>query len=273
MKPSFHNWADDGRLKGLVLLVLTLGAVALMSYTYLSIKQAKYADSYGPTTISVDGKGEVTKVPDVATFSFSVYAEAKEPAAAQNASAEKVNAILVYLKEQGVAEADIKTQSYFLSPKYRPQPPFPMDVEIREEIMPIGYTDDSTDIIGYTADQNIMVKVRDTAKAGDLIAGVGERGATNVGSLAFTIDDDTNAKAEARAKAVAAAKEKAQQLADILGVRLVRLTGFWEETGGYPMYDKGYGDDMVRSDGAASPDMPVGENTVTSAVNLTYEIR
>lgn len=260
MKPSFHNWAEDRRLKGLVLLVLALAAVALVSYTYLSVKQAKYADSYGPTTISVDGKGEVTRVPDVATFSFVAHAEEDDAVTAQKTAATVSNGIVAYLKENGIAETDIKTSGYDLSERYACE---------EEDACPF----ERTKLAGYSVGQTVQVKVRDTNRAGDLIAGVGERGATSISGLTFTLDDDRSAKAEARAKAVADAKEKAQHLADILGVRLIRLTGFWEETGGYPMYDKGYGGDMMRPEDAVSPDMPVGENTVTSAVNLTYEIR
>lgn len=262
MNPSFHDWAGDKRLKGLVLLVLALGAIALASYTYLSIKSGKYIYS-GPTTISVRGVGEVTIKPNIASFSFNVHTEAVEPAAAQARSAEVSNAVIAYLKEHGVAEADIKTLSYNLSPRYRPA-----SASMTMPVNPFI----PQDIIGYTIDQYVKVKVRDTNNAGALIAGVGERGATDVSGLEFTIDDDTNAKAEARAKAVADAKEKAQQLADALGVRLVRLSGFWEDEGYYPMEEK-YGREIMVDDALIAPDLPIGENTITLVVNLSYEIR
>lgn len=270
MNPSFQEWAGDRRLKGLVLLVLALAAVALLSYTYLSVKQGKYVNNYGPTTISVRGVGAVTKIPDVATFSFTVHAEEKDPASAQKVAAEASNAIIAYLKENGIADIDIKTLNYNLSPRYD----YSADVLCAESgtrFCPPGLQV----IDGYNVDQTVQVKVRDTSKAGDLITGVGERGATDISGLAFTIDDDSNAKAEARAKAVADAKGKAKQLADTLGVRLVRLSGFYEEEGGgpYPMYDKAYGGDMMVGSAPVAPNVPVGENTIIATVNLTYEIR
>ncbi|MBI4086804.1 SIMPL domain-containing protein [Candidatus Kaiserbacteria bacterium] len=275
MQPSFHDWAGDKRLKGLVFVVLALGALALVSYAYYAYKSSQYIYT-GPTTISVRGVGEVTRVPDIAMFTFSVQAEAENPEAAQKKSADAVNLITAYLKENGVAEADYKTVNYSLYPRYRDMPVvsstapgLPM-----MEIMPPGYDYTESTVVGYTADQAIEVKVRDTAKAGALIAGVGERGATNVSGLRFTLDDDSDAKAEARAEAVADAKKKALQLADTLGVRLTRLSGFWEEDGGgYPMYDQAYGAEASAPKAMAVPDIPPGENTITSAVNLTYEIR
>ena len=275
MKPSFHEWATDQRLKGLVLGVLLLAVLALASYTYLTVKQAKYADNmYGPTTISVTGKGEVVQTPDVAKFSFSVQAEADSPETAQKESADAINTIVAYLKESGVAEADIKTTGYNLWPRYRdmPTPVYYGDDIPMMEVMPPTYDYNEDTVIGYTVEQTIEVKVRDTAQTGNLIAGVTDRGATNMSGLQFTLDDDSSAKAEARAKAVADAKEKAQQLADTLGVRLVRLQGFWEEEGGgYPMYD-GYGGGIMER-AAVLPELPPGENMITSVVNLTYEIR
>lgn len=262
MSTSFGEWAQDSHFKWLVFAILFLVAAALIAYTYLTLKEARYVYS-GPTTISVRGVGEVTRIPDVATFTFAVEAQAENPAAAQEQSAAATNDILAYLSEQGVAEEDIKTVGYNLAPRYEySQEP------CRANFCPPG----RSELVGYTVHQTVEVKVEDTETAGTLIAGVGERGATNVSSLTFTVDEDDEAKAEARAAAVAEAKEKAKQLADTLDVRLVRLTGFWEEEGGYyPMYGRG-GEESFDA-AVTTPQLPSGENTITSVVNLSYEIR
>lgn len=276
MKPSFHEWAADRRLKGLVLLVLALASIALIAYTYYSYKSAQYIYT-GPTTISVRGEGKVTRVPDVAMFTFGVEAQASSPEAAQKKSADAINTITAYLKENGIAETDYKTIDYTVYPRYRNDvEPVPMGVGAYEmgapmmEVMPPDYDYRENEIIGYTAVQTIEVKVRDTDTAGSLIAGVGERGATNVSGLRFTLDDSTEAKMEARAKAVEDARKQAAQLAQTLGVRLTRLSGFWEEEGYYPM-DAGYGGPMMER--GMAPEVSAGENTITSVVNLTYEIK
>jgi len=265
MNASFSEWAGDSRLKNLVLIVLLLVAAGLVAYTYLAVKQARYVYS-GPTTVSVRGVGEVTRIPDIATFSFGVLAEAKDPTTAQTQSAERANAIIAYLSEQGIADVDVKTTSYNLSPKYE---------YIQGQCQGNFCAPGRQNLVGYTVNQMMTVKVRNTETAGTLIGGVGERGATNVSSIQFTVDDDSEAKAEARAEAVADAKAKAKELAKTLDVRLVKLVGFWEEEGGgYPMYyDKGYGGDAMMSEASVAPSLPSGENTVMSAVNLTYEIR
>lgn len=250
-----------------VLLVLALVGVvvALAAYAHLALQQAEYTNM-GPTTINVRGEGEVLARPDIGQFTFAVRAEGDDAVTAQETSAEGMNAIIAYLTEQGVAENDIKTTNYSLNPQYR----------YEERICPANsYCPPGEQILdGYEVSQMVEVKVRDLDMSGDLISGVGERGATNISGLQFTIDDESELKAQARAAAIEEAKEKARQLADDLDVRIVRMIGFYEEEGYYPKHSYGMGGDMMMQEAAVrNPDMPTGENEITSVVNITYEIK
>ena len=254
-------------MRFLAALVMVMLIFALGAFAKNASKQDKI-DQWGPTTINVRGEGEILAKPDIGSFSFSVMAEGADASEAQTASAEKMNAILSYLSDEGVAEEDVKTQNYNLNPKYRWEP----------EFCPAGgFCNRERVTDGFEVNQSVMVKVRDLDAAGDLISGVGERGATNISSLQFTIDDMDTLQAEAREAAIADAKAKAEELADDLGVRLKRIRGFYEE-GGYPMP---YGGDMMEravmsmdmDDGAVAPSLPSGENTIRSTVNITYEIK
>jgi uncharacterized protein YggE len=247
-----------------------VGAIcALGSYAYYTLKQSEGVYT-GATSINVVGEGEVQVKPDLGMFSFSVLAEGKDAVEAQKLSAEKINAIIAAMKEGGVEEKDIKTTNYNLAPKYA-----------YEEVACAWGTycpPSNPKIIGYEVSQMVEIKVRDLAKAGDLISKAGEKGATNMSNLQFTVDDEQVSKAEAREKAIADAKEKAKKLADDLGVRLVKMTSFYEQDGGYypmPMYE-GYGGDMMAKSASfdsISPQMPIGENTVKVIVNMTYEVK
>lgn len=251
-------------VKALAILILLGVLTSLFAYTKLTLREAEYGQ-YGMTTINVRGEGEVLAKPDIGTFSFSVMAEADDAAGAQTSSAEKTNAILDHLKGSGVEEKDIKTSSYSLNPRYR----------YENVSCPAGsYCPPSNPVIdGYEVTQSVTVKVRNLDAAGDLISGVGERGATNISGLSFTIDDESNLKAEARAAAIADAQEKAEILADELGVKLVRVMGYYEEEG-YRPYDSYGGDAMmsVRSE-AATPSFPTGESSTKTVVNITYEVK
>ncbi|MBY0294197.1 SIMPL domain-containing protein, partial [Patescibacteria group bacterium] len=119
-------------------------------------------------------------------------------------------------------------------------------------------------------------KVRDTAKAGDLLAGVGGKGATEVSGLNFTFDNPDAVQDEARNEAIADAKEKAEVLAKQLGVSLVRVTAFNESGSGYPrpmMYSAMDSYGKAGAVAQVAPEISVGQNQVTNDVSVTYEIR
>ena len=245
-------------------------AVFLFVLTVSALKEWRFIGSGVPATntISVSGEGEVFAVPDIATFSVSVQEEAKEVQDAQEVATKKTNDIIAFLKGEGVEEKDIKTADYSVYPQYD----YLQDV-CREGYCPPG----RQELRGYQVSQTLTVKVRDTERAGELLAGVGSLGASNVSGLSFTIDDEDALQAEARALAIADAQTKAQELADQLGVKLVRVTGFYENDYGYPApYAYGLGgDSAVRAESVklSAPELPAGENKFVSNVNVTYEIR
>jgi uncharacterized protein YggE len=246
-------------------LVLALAVLALASYAMLNLKMSSTMYPM-PTNISVTGEGEASAVPNVGQFSFSVMAEGKTAAEAQEASGTKINEILAYLKEQGVEDKDVKTSGYNLNPKYR----------YNERMCAFGAYCPPSDPVqdGFEVSQTVEVKVRDTAKSGALIAGVGEKGATNLSGLNFIVDDLTAVKAEAREKAIVDAKQKSEKLASDLGVKIVRMTSYYENEGYYgaPMYAKA---EMSADAGGdfGGAEMPVGENETTVQVNLSYEVK
>lgn len=247
-------------------LVGVMAIVALGAYTYSTMKEAKYLYQ-GPTTISVTGIGEVTAKPDLTTFNFTIEAKEADAKTAQNKVAEIEAGILTYLKESGVEEKDIKTDNFNQSPQYE----YPQSVCTQWSCPPAG----EPKLIGYQVSETVTVKVRDAGKAGELIANVGSKGATNISGVTFTIDNDEVQKAEARKLAIADAKQKAEVLAKDLGVRLVRMNGYWEEQNGMPM-PYGAGADMMKSarvmEAPQAVQMPSGENTFTAQVNISYEI-
>lgn len=256
------------------IIVATLGVMAILAVAGAvahMLNLISYEPSY--TTINVEGVAEVTAVPDIGSFRFTVEAEADDVAQAQKLSGEKINDIMGYLKEEGgVDEKDIKTTGYNAQPRY----------EYRRENCTTGFGCDSERVLmGYTVTQNVQVKVRDTEKAGELIGGVGGRGATNMSGLSFEVDDLEALKEEARLLATADAKEKAERLADELDVRLGDVMNFHDGGNGYPMpsmlesrvlmMDDAYGGDMEEK--AFAPEIAVGEDTITARVTITYQIK
>lgn len=251
-------------LGGLLILMVMF---ALGSYASLNYEKIKYADTT-PATIVVTGEGEALAVPDIGQFSFAVEAEADDAATAQTESGTKVNDILAYLEEQGIEEKDIKTRNYNLYPRYRWE----------ERVCTAGSYCPPGDRVqdGFTVTQTIEVKVRDTEAAPGLIAGVGERGATNISNLRFTVDDTAELESEAREAAIVDAKKQAALLAKQLGVQIVRLADY-SEGGGYQPYYREMATMADAPDGLGGgfggAELPVGEEATSVTVTLRYEVR
>ena len=249
-----------------------VGVLLAVFLAVVSIKQFKSIGYVGKDTpifnsISVNGKGEEVSIPDVATFSFGVTETNKQVAVAQEAATKRINAALDALKKAGVAEKDIKTTSYAINPHY----------EYNQGVCTqYGCPGGKSVLTGYDVSQNVEVKVRDLTKAGEIFSTIGALGVDTVNNLAFSIDDIETVKAKARAKAIADAQVKAKELSKQLGVRLVRITSFYDSSDDVNnpyLYARG-GDMMAMSaEVKAVPQIPTGEQEVVSRVTVTYEIK
>jgi uncharacterized protein YggE len=219
-------------------------------------------DNLSKDTITFTGKGEVVVKPNIATVSFGVTAENLDVAKAQTEATTKMNNIIDMLKTKGVAEKDIKLTNYNIYPRY-------------DYISARLYPYDGKQVLAaYVVSQSVEVKIRDISKAGEILTGVGEFGVTDVGGLIFTVDNEEVVKDQARDLAIEDAKAQAKTLAKSLGVRLVKITSF-SENGNYPIYyemNKSMALGIGGGD-AAVPQVPMGENKITSNVSITYEIR
>jgi uncharacterized protein YggE len=261
-----NNFFSTSYNRTLATLALVFLVIALASYAYYTIRQSEYM-YMGPTTISVSGEGEVMATPDIGKFSFTVSESAEDSAIAIKNSGEKVSAILAALKEAGVEEKDIKTEYYNLYPKYK----------YVNQVCPVGtYCPGEQVADGFEVTQNIAVKVRDLDKTGTMLSLASEKGATNLSSLEFTIDDTDALKELARADAIKDAKAKAEELAASLDVKLIKMVGYFEdENMPTPYFNYGMGGDMMMKSESSSfiPEVPVGENITKSRVTLTYQIK
>lgn len=261
---------EDQKIKKSIVITLGLLSLFLLAQTVGEVKSYRYIGSYpsSPSQISVSGKGEVVGIPDIATFSFSVTEESLLVSEAQTEAAKKINAILAYLKKNGVSEKDITNSGYNIYPRYE------TDVRVMSPTIYPPYPTGKQRLAAYVVTQTITVKVRQLKDAGKLLSGIGEQGATDISGLTFDFDKRDEIVKEARDKAIKEAREEAAKLAKSLGVELVRITSY-SEGGYYPMYGKvmmaeAYG---RGGDAAVAPEIPVGEDKIISNVTITYEVK
>ncbi|MDQ2933350.1 MAG: SIMPL domain-containing protein [bacterium] len=251
-----------------------VGILLAVFLAVISVKELKSIGYVGKDTpvmnsISVNGKGETVSIPDIATFSFTVNETSKNVDDARKLATDKIDATLKAVKEQGVEDKDIKTISYSINPHW--------DYQGGSCAPNSGYCAPGKSVLtGYNVSQTIQVKIRKLENAGTIFAAVGSTKVENLNGLQFTIDDYEKVKAVARELAIKDAQAKAKQLAKQLGVRIVRITGYYDNSD-QPIY---YGREEMAMDGASvknqvssAPQVPLGEQEVVSNVTITYEIK
>jgi uncharacterized protein len=237
-------------------LLLVIGLVLVISLLLIGCETQETTGANGSqqTGVWVSGTGKVTAVPDVAILSLGVEAQEKTVKEAQSEAAAAMTAVVAALKTNGVADKDIQTQWYNISPVMK------WVEDTNEQIT-----------IGYKVSNMVTAKIRDISKAGTIIDAVAEAGGnlTRINSISFTVDDPTAYYNQAREKAMQDANAKAEQMATLAGITLGKPT-YISESGGYiptPYYLKDYAEG-----GSASTPISPGELDITLTVQVGYAI-
>jgi len=255
----------------LALLMVTLSVFLLVLIVSTAvdiqnkIKEGKYIGKELETRniITVSDTGEVYAKPDLAIATLSVVTEAKTVTKALSENTEKMNAVINFVKNQGVEDKDLKTTSFNIYPRYEYQ-------RIEIEIYP--YPPGKRVLVGYEVSQSLQVKIRNMEKIGQIVEGATDAGANQVSDLQFTIDKQDELKKQAREQAIEKSKAKAKELASQLGVNLVKITNFSESSVIPYYYDYALEKAEGIGGGGETPQVETGENKIEVTVSITYEI-
>ncbi len=240
--------------------------VFLAVSTLGSLKTLKQIDPVY-NSITVSGEGEIFAKPDVASFSFSVSANADTVEVAQGEVTKKMDSVLASIKALGIEDKDVKTTDYSIWPNYVYESTvctlqYPSTCPPSRQVQK-----------GYTVNHSVSVKIRNTEKSGEVLSAAGKDGVSNLSGLSFTVDDLDKIRDDARTMAIEQARKKAESLSKALGVKLVRVVSYSDGSDLYPMpyYAEAMGGDGVVP--SKAPSLPTGENQIRMVVNVTYEIR
>ncbi len=243
------------------------GIIALLAVAYGAVMYVRVYDrSIQPgsfRSFGVFGEGKAVVVPDVARFTFGVLSETanKDIAKLQTDNTVKMNKIIEVIKKAGVNAKDIKTENYNLSPRYQ-------YCTTRDGLCP------PAQIVGYSINQTVAVKVRDFSQIGPLLSAVVGAGATNISQVEFTVDDMEQVKNEARSEAITQARNQAKAIAKAGGFRVGKLLSLEENNGPIPYLadDKFSRSGVMETTVAQAPTIEPGQTEVKVNVVLRYEI-
>lgn len=203
-------------------------------------------------TISVSGTGEVAGVPDTLVTNLGVSVVRPSIDAATGDAAGLAQALIGALTSHGVAEQDIQTTNYSISPEY-------------------DYRANTQKLIGYRVTNTVSAKIRNLDTAGETIDAATSAGGSDVvvQGISFDIESNEDLVVSAREAAWNDALAKATQLADLAGVNLGKAVSIQETTtpSGPPIPYAA--SDMAG--GASTPIQP-GEQQVSVVIQVEFAI-
>lgn len=236
---------------------IVLGAVALVAASVMTIAawtdsgaRVRAQESTPPSlpspSLTVIGEGHVDATPDIAQLQLGVQTTAETAEAAQQANAERMNAVVASLRERGVADRDLRTSGLSLGP-----------VMNREQR-----------ITGYRAQNMLTVTIRELSQAGALYDAAVAAGANVGGQIHFGFADATALQREALAAAVVDARARAEVTAQAAGVTLRGIRSITEEGTSIP---------TPRPLPVAAPAIeqtPIqpGEQRITARVRIVFDL-
>ncbi|MBI4122222.1 MAG: SIMPL domain-containing protein [Parcubacteria group bacterium] len=253
-----RNWADNPATAVFIGLLLLSAIVYLSVATFNKLKESRYIGR--PTTerdtISIQGEGKVTAVPDIGQITVGIVTRNKDVNKAQETNITQFNKLVEALKKEGIDKKDLTTSNYSVYPQY-------------------DYTSGQQTLIGYEVRQSLSIKIRNIDKSGAVITVAGQNGVNEVSGLTFTIDDPQALQDEAREEALVNAREKAARLSRILGVRLGKIVSFSESAGGVndprPYYlEKAM--DSAQNGSVPAPSFEQGSQEIIVNANIEFEI-
>ena len=207
-------------------------------------------------TVTAQGSGKVSAIPDVAIMSFGVSAQSKNAKAALDQVSGKADKVASALKSAGVADKDIQTQNVSVYPQYADQAPT---------------SSKQPAIVGYQASLSVSAKVRDLGSLSKVIGAASAANIDNINGPSFSISDDSTYREQAIAKAVADARVAAAAMAKAAGKSLGDVVSVTSSAANNvtPLAFTPMSTDSAKT---AVPIQP-GQLDVTSDVTVVFELK
>ncbi len=231
---------------GVIALAALTGCTPKTEVTLQSPQQA--------AGIAVTGTGFVSAKPDVARIDLGVSVAAPTVAKARGDAATAMQKVQDALKQKGVADKDVQTQSFTINPQY-------------------DNTDRTTPkISGYQVNNQVRVTVRNIDTASDVLDTAVAAGgnAVRVNGITFAVDQPDALLAQARQDAVKSARDRADVLAKAAGATLGKPRSISESSSSGGVQAPA----PLRAGAADAVSTPVspGEQRLSVTVSIVYDI-
>jgi uncharacterized protein YggE len=219
-----------------------------------------------PGTISVSGEAVVKVIPDEVSLTLGIETWHRELSVAKRENDVRVGKVIQLARHYGIESREIQTDFISIEPRY--QDPYMRGV-----------------IEGYYVRKTIVVTLHDLSQFDPLLSAVTEAGVTHVHGIQFRTTELRKYRDQARTLALQAAKEKAHDMAMVMGIGLgVPMTVHedhvgWNSWYGYGWWGSNYGfasQNVVQTVGGPAMEtdstLAAGQISVSARVSVTFDL-
>jgi uncharacterized protein YggE len=262
---------------------ICLRAIALLTLIPIIPVQAQLWET-GKPLISVSGSAEIKVVPDEIYLNVGVETRDKDLQEAKQQNDSRISDALAFLKKEKLKDTNVKTDYINIQPVYHEN----NGAFIGSSSGAISGVLNTTPAY-YIVRKTIGIKITEIAKFDEILSGLIASGVNDVQGVDFRTSQLRKYRDEARANAVKATREKAQAMADNLGVKLGKANNISEnDFGGWNRWSIGNGwgqsgGGMYQNSimnaaqdageaGSESSATSIGEISVSASVNVSFLI-
>lgn len=203
-------------------------------------------------TVTVNGTGKVSAVPDMARVTTGVTTQAETAGEALTANTAAMTKLFEVLKEAKIEKRDIQTSNFNVSPVYERDP------QRR-----------TNRVSGYRVSNQVNIRVRKIEELGDILDALVRAGSNQISGVSFDVENKSGIMDGARKLAVQDARNKAKTLCGEADVKVGKVLSISEGGGGGPRPQP-----MMARFAAAEAAVPVaaGEREFQAQVVVVFEI-
>lgn len=234
-------------MKNLITIILV---IALCSVAWV------YAGSESKSSVSVSATGSVEATPDIAIMKGRIVEEHKLAEQALSSAQIKLDKVIKYLLEQGVAEEDIQAAQVLINHKWF----YPRNKP--------------KELVGFEALANFTAKIRSIHLLSSVYSGLIDAGATEIEPTRFDFSNRDELELKAISSAVVIARKKAQAGLTPLGNKVGDLLNLnintnWQQ----PVMYRQERAAMMSVQMDSQPELNVGNHTLQTSVNATFAVK
>ena len=212
-------------------------------------------ESEHPALISVTGSGQVNVQPTEAVVSIGVEKRNPSVQTVRMEVDEITSNIIVYLKEQQIADEDIQTSYLTIYPYYS-------DNDNSQNVVP-DY---------YVGQKGMTFVLKDLTNYDNIMSGLYDLGLNRVDGVIFTTPNQNDNAIEAKRRAVANARETASAIAGELGVSLGAVSSVSDASYGVPVFTTAALAEDSSAGAGSGPSISGGSLTYGASITVAFEI-